>query len=65
MRTTHTAARTECASVRLANRYDDARSIRPHHCAKFCKRCTMARLSRQSAAATARWSHARALHARA
>eukprot|EP00974_Lingulodinium_polyedra_P080264 7775228-Lingulodinium_polyedra.AAC.1 len=54
----------ECASVRFASRCGRGRWIRPHHRATLCKRCTMMRSNRPSAAAVARESHARALHAR-
>eukprot|EP00974_Lingulodinium_polyedra_P057551 5539146-Lingulodinium_polyedra.AAC.1 len=36
-----TGARTERASVRLANRCGGARRSQPHHCVAFCKRCAM------------------------
>eukprot|EP00974_Lingulodinium_polyedra_P007882 750582-Lingulodinium_polyedra.AAC.1 len=52
-------------TVQFASRYDGARSIRPHHCVAFCKRCATMRLNRPSVAKTALHSHARALHARA
>eukprot|EP00974_Lingulodinium_polyedra_P089628 8690631-Lingulodinium_polyedra.AAC.1 len=55
----------DCASVRFARREHGARSIRPHRCAKLCKRCTTMRSNLPPAAATARYSHARALHAHA
>eukprot|EP00974_Lingulodinium_polyedra_P049175 4726744-Lingulodinium_polyedra.AAC.1 len=55
----------ERANGRCPSRYCGARSIRPHCCATVCKRCATMRLNRPPAAATARESHARALHARA
>eukprot|EP00974_Lingulodinium_polyedra_P007470 710659-Lingulodinium_polyedra.AAC.1 len=54
----------ERASVRLASRCSGERSIRPHHCATFANNCAMMQSSPPSAAAAARLSHARALHAR-
>eukprot|EP00974_Lingulodinium_polyedra_P065921 6377344-Lingulodinium_polyedra.AAC.1 len=50
--------------MRLASRCGGGRSIQPHHRAAFRKRNGMMRPNRPSAAATARKSHARALHAR-
>eukprot|EP00974_Lingulodinium_polyedra_P028589 2753825-Lingulodinium_polyedra.AAC.1 len=37
---TKTGALMECANVRFASRYGRGRSIRPHRCVAFCKRCT-------------------------
>eukprot|EP00974_Lingulodinium_polyedra_P111256 10761342-Lingulodinium_polyedra.AAC.1 len=51
------------ARVQFASRCGGGRSIQPHHCAPFRKRCTMARSSRPSATTTAPNSHARAIHA--
>eukprot|EP00974_Lingulodinium_polyedra_P132320 11221272-Lingulodinium_polyedra.AAC.1 len=50
----------ERASVRCASRCVSGRSIRSHRCTTFAKRCTT--MSRPSAAAAARKSHARASH---
>eukprot|EP00974_Lingulodinium_polyedra_P029934 2883594-Lingulodinium_polyedra.AAC.1 len=44
----------EYANVRYARRYGRGRSVRPHHCVTFCKRCAMMRSDRPFAAAMAR-----------
>eukprot|EP00974_Lingulodinium_polyedra_P085027 8231233-Lingulodinium_polyedra.AAC.1 len=54
----------ERASMRLASRCASGRSIRPHRCAAFAKRCRTIWSDRVAAAAAARKSHACALHAR-
>eukprot|EP00974_Lingulodinium_polyedra_P055184 5305672-Lingulodinium_polyedra.AAC.1 len=55
----------ERASVRLASRCGGGRPIRLHLSATFAKRYTTTRPNPPSTTATARESHARALHARA
>eukprot|EP00974_Lingulodinium_polyedra_P094628 9172221-Lingulodinium_polyedra.AAC.1 len=49
-----TGARMERAGVRFASHCGGGQLIRPHHCAPFANRCTMMRLNRPLAAATAR-----------
>eukprot|EP00974_Lingulodinium_polyedra_P123806 11188164-Lingulodinium_polyedra.AAC.1 len=55
----------EYGNVRFVNCCCNGRSIRPHRCATFAKRCTTMPSNQPSAAATVRKSHARALHAHA
>eukprot|EP00974_Lingulodinium_polyedra_P126389 11198100-Lingulodinium_polyedra.AAC.1 len=58
-----TGLRMERANVRLSSHYGNGTSLRPQHCVMLVKRYTMLRSSRRFAVATARKSHARALHA--
>eukprot|EP00974_Lingulodinium_polyedra_P002130 199521-Lingulodinium_polyedra.AAC.1 len=44
--------------VQCANRCNGRRSIRPHNCVAFSKRCTMARSNQPRATTTARTSRA-------
>eukprot|EP00974_Lingulodinium_polyedra_P015332 1484811-Lingulodinium_polyedra.AAC.1 len=60
-----TGARVECASVRFACRCNGGRSIRPHGCVAFRKRCATMRSNRPFVAAAARKSHVCALRERA
>eukprot|EP00974_Lingulodinium_polyedra_P069846 6758393-Lingulodinium_polyedra.AAC.1 len=50
----------ERARVRLASRCGGRPSIRPHHCARFRKPCTMMRSSRPFITTTTHKSHAHA-----
>eukprot|EP00974_Lingulodinium_polyedra_P083170 8053483-Lingulodinium_polyedra.AAC.1 len=48
----------ECARTRFASRCGGKRSIQPHLCVAFFKRCTKMRSNRLSAATAARKPHA-------
>eukprot|EP00974_Lingulodinium_polyedra_P044867 4304574-Lingulodinium_polyedra.AAC.1 len=65
MRTPTTGVRMERASVQFASLCCSGRSIRPHHCAPFQKRCVVMRSNQPTVVTAVRKPHARAFHARA